>query len=279
MPNYILSIPEPCGQNWNDMTPNKNGRHCLECNKIVVDFTHMNNEEIVRYLLKNEGACGRIKAKSLEIPIQLIAPFRNIQYKWPAIAAMLITGMFLVSPIYAQNTPQKIYDRSMAIPKYPQEKTHITADIILSDSSATQSEEKKDSIIHYSKRIIKGKIIEKGTEEPIPFCNVLIEINDILMTGQVADIDGKFSIKLPETNENDKIELITQSVGLIKNTTVLAIDPQLFEKELVIEVKAEDVILMGFIIQKSDENININPEDTKEDHKYDRKKIMSYPGQ
>ncbi len=54
-----IHIPKPCSQDWEGMTPDGQGRFCGSCNKTVVDFTKMNNHEIVDYL-KNQGGrtCG-----------------------------------------------------------------------------------------------------------------------------------------------------------------------------------------------------------------------------
>jgi hypothetical protein len=54
-----LNIPKPCSQDWEGMTPDGQGRFCGSCNKTVVDFTKMENHEIVEYL-KNQGGrtCG-----------------------------------------------------------------------------------------------------------------------------------------------------------------------------------------------------------------------------
>ncbi|MBE8724733.1 hypothetical protein [Flavobacterium hungaricum] len=64
-----ITIPEPCNQNWNSMTPNKNGRFCDSCSKTVIDFTKMKNLEIHDYLIKNSGKesiCGHFKINQIE---------------------------------------------------------------------------------------------------------------------------------------------------------------------------------------------------------------------
>ena len=33
-----LTIPEPCGENFNAMTPVKGGKFCGSCDKTIVDF-------------------------------------------------------------------------------------------------------------------------------------------------------------------------------------------------------------------------------------------------
>lgn len=64
-----ISIPKPCNENWNSMSPNKNGRFCNSCNKIVIDFTKMHNPEIQKYFSENsnnERICGHFKLNQIE---------------------------------------------------------------------------------------------------------------------------------------------------------------------------------------------------------------------
>ncbi len=62
-----LSIPKPCSANWNEMTPNEQGKFCSLCNLTVVDFTKMNEHEIKDYF-KNQTVgktCGRFESNQL----------------------------------------------------------------------------------------------------------------------------------------------------------------------------------------------------------------------
>ena len=64
-----ISIPKPCNENWNSMSPNKNGRFCNSCDKTVIDFTKMNNPEISKYFSENsnnERICGHFKFNQIE---------------------------------------------------------------------------------------------------------------------------------------------------------------------------------------------------------------------
>ena len=66
------------------MSPNKEGRHCGLCDKTVVDFTVMSQEEITNYLTNNSKAqiCGRILAprkKESKIQIKLNQLYKNIE--------------------------------------------------------------------------------------------------------------------------------------------------------------------------------------------------------
>ena len=69
-----ISIPTPCHEDWNQMSPNEQGRHCNSCMKTVVDFTLMSDTEVQHFLLNNkqEHSCGRFTSRQLQtIQIEL----------------------------------------------------------------------------------------------------------------------------------------------------------------------------------------------------------------
>lgn len=67
---FVLNIPQPCHENWNEMTPEKKGRFCGSCQKIVVDFTQMSDEQVKNYLLSNVNTCGRFYASQIGRPLE-----------------------------------------------------------------------------------------------------------------------------------------------------------------------------------------------------------------
>jgi len=60
-------ISNPCHEKWDDMTPQSGGRHCDECDKTVIDFTGLTNDEISTYLTQHadEKICGRFSSDQL----------------------------------------------------------------------------------------------------------------------------------------------------------------------------------------------------------------------
>ena len=66
----MFKISEPCHENWDDMTPTQQGRHCASCEKQVVDFTKMTehqSEKLLREAAEKSGdcqtgICGRVHA-------------------------------------------------------------------------------------------------------------------------------------------------------------------------------------------------------------------------
>jgi len=58
--NGIIIIPKPCSEDWATMNKVKEGKFCINCNKVVVDFTQISNKEIGHYFLTHSAhkTCG-----------------------------------------------------------------------------------------------------------------------------------------------------------------------------------------------------------------------------
>jgi hypothetical protein len=60
-----ISVPKPCHENWEAMTPEEQGRFCGVCSKTVFDFTKATDKEIIENLNKDATACGRFVSSQL----------------------------------------------------------------------------------------------------------------------------------------------------------------------------------------------------------------------
>lgn len=90
-----FSVPEPCNEDWNGMSPQGNGRYCGSCQKVVVDFTSKTNEEILEHIKANAGkTCGTFKSSQLP-PSD---PYRQNERSIRFLAAVLLAfGLTLFS--------------------------------------------------------------------------------------------------------------------------------------------------------------------------------------
>jgi hypothetical protein len=67
----MIQIKEPCNADWQEMTPEKSGKFCGACEKVVIDFSKMNDAEIKNYFItySNQKTCGRFLASQLNRPL------------------------------------------------------------------------------------------------------------------------------------------------------------------------------------------------------------------
>lgn len=63
-----VSIPDPCSEDWNEMSPTERGAFCQKCQIDVVDFTYKSPNEIKTILMDNRGKhlCAHIKKSQIE---------------------------------------------------------------------------------------------------------------------------------------------------------------------------------------------------------------------
>lgn len=64
-------IPTPCHENWDNMTPEGKGHFCGSCNKQVIDFSLMSDQQVLNYFKNASGkTCGRFANDQLERAMQ-----------------------------------------------------------------------------------------------------------------------------------------------------------------------------------------------------------------
>ena len=99
---FKIHIPEPCGEDWDKMTPNELGAYCKVCQKTVVDFSGKSDEDIQKYLLDNENqkVCGRFRSDQLDdrpkkLKIEL-PKFEFPSYLLPVITPFRVAALSLM---------------------------------------------------------------------------------------------------------------------------------------------------------------------------------------
>src|SRR6185369_986316 len=88
-----------------------------------------------------------------------------------------------------------------------------------------------------SQKIIKGKIVELNTNNPIPYANIGIRNSPI---GTISNIDGTFFISIPGNHLNDTITFsalgyLQRSVPVILLNTNKSVTIFLSEKEKMLQ--------------------------------------------
>jgi len=163
MPGKIkISIPSPCHENWQAMTPVDKGRFCAACQKNVFDFTNASDREIAA-ALQTGNACGRFRANQLER--ELIIPKEKNKI-WMAASAAAVTLLTIGNHTLSAQTPVHT------------EQTENKTDDIKSITTGLA-------------RTVMGKV-EDQDGMPLPGVTIIIPSSQIATS---TDMDGIFNIE------------------------------------------------------------------------------------
>jgi CarboxypepD_reg-like domain len=220
----MLSIPNPCSENWNNMTPQEKGRFCDACQKCVVDFTAMSDAAVLDYFNKNNGkVCGRFDKRQLDRMLII----NDIRYqKRFNIAASLL---FLSSLGFA-NTVKPNAVMPLRVQQF------YAKSNLLETSISASHETSSDEMI-----TIKGNVID-SMKEAMVGASVVLKGTTI---GTIADIDGEFTITLSRETFKDGI-LVVSLIGY--ETQEYELSKFRIREPLIIELKESDMALQGEMI-------------------------------
>ena len=163
-----ISIPTPCHENWDAMTPVGKGRFCASCQKKVFDFTKSSDREITLILKNTDNACGRFTIHQLNR--DLVIP-KEKSSLWMAASVAIVSFLTIGNHTISAQIPVNI------------EQTDSKTDDITDKITAP-------------KNIITGTVVDS---DGLPIPGVNITIKETERTSQ-TDFDGKFSI---EANQGD----------------------------------------------------------------------------
>lgn len=139
---FTISIPKPCHEDWDAMTPNEQGRHCGSCAKTVVDFTGMSDEEVKHFFLnKSERVCGRFMPAQLK-QLVIDLPLNIFSVEMPAWKKFLLACLVVFgTTLFSCNTSidGKIFQQS--------EMTQLTGDPVVENSAALEMAASKTDTI------------------------------------------------------------------------------------------------------------------------------------
>ncbi|TMI63630.1 MAG: T9SS type A sorting domain-containing protein [Bacteroidetes bacterium] len=245
---FQLTIPKPCHEDWNKMTPDEKGRFCSSCQKQVVDFTSMNNQQLAAFFKKPStgSVCGRFNNDQLNQDLQV--PQKRIP--WLKYFFTIVVPTFfavtkakaqgeVTKAVKGQTTVKIVSDRkgidsiatTKCIPvgkRINGEVLPLINDTIVGDTVYTIIEENKT---------ITGKVTdEKG--ESLVFVTIMVKGTQIRTQ---TDTSGKFKITMKEGNK-----LVVSYIGY----ETKELTPVNDANNLLITMVPIDEIFMGIIITK-----------------------------
>lgn len=221
MPTPIhLTVPEPCHENWQNMSPNEQGRHCMSCQKTVVDFSLMSDQEILHYI-SNAGSpiCGRFDNHQLNKTYEDKSNKRRFswRYAWSvAVAAFLFTGNAAMGQSKATLKKRTHWSKKFKWSKIPAPKpiSFINApdyNMVLGGLGISYRDPFRVDFT--------GIIVDNMFGHPVTTASIAI-MGDIGVV-PVSD-DGKFSLPVPANKK--KVTLVVSSKGYVTSKYDIPLD-------------------------------------------------------
>ena len=210
-----ISIPQPCHENWNEMLPDEKGRFCQSCQKCVIDFTKLPDDEILK-ILKMPNQCGRFSTNQLEEINRKLKEEKQIRFPSFFRYSTLMIGLGLGGTIIAQEK-----EKTEIVESKTNHTNHIKSDTITVRSTVTDSD-----------------------GFPISDAFVKLQNNNI---ETYTDENGYFEMLIPNGNFKDIIT-IEDSFGNSKNYCVDEIN----NKEFVFNSYSEgELMVVGLIRERT----------------------------
>lgn len=219
----LLTIPEPCHEDWQQMTPLERGRFCGACQKTVVDFSSMRDGELIRFFQKQQaGVCGRFQAHQLDRTIyKPKAPWPFVKYFFQATLPAFLLSLKATSQ-----------ERTVGKIAVCQNET-IGAAALIKDGA--------DSTLHIR---ATGKVVDENGVG-IPYASITLEKS---LTGTLCDSNGKFEVSGTLFFEKP---IVVSAVGYASKTMMLEKGN---DTTIVLNLNAEallgEVAVIGFVSPK-----------------------------
>ncbi|GAA5031565.1 hypothetical protein GCM10011506_20450 [Marivirga lumbricoides] len=234
---FSISVAQPCTEKWENFKPSEEGHFCSSCNKNVIDFTRMNELEIINFFKDNTAkTCGKFLPDQLKNYNQLNAPTIITGAKLFRATTIALILMLITKPVLAKK---------------------ITTKTVIENVNSLKTEEvDKDTVIAKQSHLVRG-IIKDEYGETLPGANILLKGTNI---GVIADINGYFEFpkplqagdvlliyfigfkrleyKVPQRSEEEVIEL------------VLVMDIEIMGEVAFNEIYSEETVGMKGIWQK-----------------------------
>ena len=169
--SLTINITDPCTEAWNEMLPESNGRFCLSCQKKVIDFSLLSDNEILQTLkTAGKNCCGRFETSQLD---RLVMPQQQAQSSAPFLPAALLVTL-LGTAVAEKGNAQQL--------------TNITTSVTT-----------RASVIH-GPACIDGKIIDASTGEGIRGVTIALKGSSI---GCISDQTGYFRLNMPAVHQEE----------------------------------------------------------------------------
>lgn len=221
-----LNIPEPCHENWQQMTPNEQGRHCMSCQKTVVDFTLMSDQEVLNYISHaSSSVCGRFNNHQLDKTYEekKIKRSFSFRYAWNVVVAtFLLTGSAATAQTRKTQQKKAPVERkgklklkdlpitlgqlgSIKLDPVPELKSVTLGFTVITSPDHSLTDQNRYTLPALK---IFGFIRDSATQKPVGFASVRVKGVE---RGISADENGRY--ELPIVDMGGNVTLVVSAIG------------------------------------------------------------------
>ena len=220
---FQITVPEPCHENWDIMSREEKGRFCNSCQKTVMDFTGMNDEQLITYFKKPStgSVCGRFMNDQLNREMRI--PTKRIpwlKYFFQFTIPVFLAGM-------------KSQAQGQVILKDKTEK--ITCSEQMSLGMIVKPVDKENINLD----LLQGRILDEEGN-PIPFSSIIIKGTK---TGTISDVNGFFQIRLNESEL--PVTLQTSCIGFATKEFVVN---EISDDTVIYRLTEFDAVINGEVV-------------------------------
>jgi hypothetical protein len=279
MQQLQVSIPKPCHEDWNTMSPKEQGRFCDKCCKTVVDFSDKSPEEVQQILQSrlHEKLCGRFRNDQLRKPVRLVISFSPFTTRMSAVQVFLVALLFTFgTTLFSCTTHQnervgKITLEIPKIEKLSEGEYRTTGEVMVTPGIITRDIPKVKKLKHKVKAGVEART---DTSVVLPEVNVFAEKVPIVSCGHskgaistlggiVISTAGVY-IETMEADTSDRVAKVPEQNDLVvyPNPAQENVHVRLnLQNEATVQVELFD--MSGKLVRTLISSREINPEETE----------------
>lgn len=244
MKPFELSIPKPCHENWERMTPEDKGRFCGACQKTVIDFTGMSDAQLAQFFKKPTGpVCGRFDASQINRVVDV--PHKRLP--WIRYLVAVALPAFLFSKKAAAQGEVK--------------RSPLLLGKVAVCTAPTKVDTANPRLLKPLPLLTISGTVQDENGQPVAHASVLFRFTQ---HGVVANEKGEFAIT---QSSNAERELVVSAVGYDSKIVllgeaekiVLTLSPRIVGRLFVVRTKKVKTPLTVLPVSKPAPNVPASP--------------------
>ncbi|MBN8822141.1 MULTISPECIES: hypothetical protein [unclassified Spirosoma] len=218
MRSLTIHIPNPCHERWEEMQPTEQGRFCASCQKTVIDYSALSDQELVKLLRNASGQiCGRLRDDQLNRALSLTSSSQP--FSWRRWVGVLATALLSWKTSLAQFN-------SLGRPVSSRPEIAVAPIPIRAIGAKTEW-------------TVSGRVLQlDSTGQASPAVGAYVWVSGLTKGASTqTDSSGRYSVIVSGLTENSKLTISVNTPNRNRAMTTLEITPS------ILSVVVDDIIV------------------------------------